>query len=628
MLKLTRHLFCWQPRAEYADYYERALYNHILASQNPETGMMCYYVPLRSGSQKRYNNPFGSFWCCTGTGIENHAKYGDSIYFHNDTNLWVNLFIASELNWKAKGLRLRQETKYPDQDYSRLTFTCNRPVELKLNIRRPYWALSGFAISVNGKKVSDSSKPGSYVNVSRTWKSGDNVEIKMPFTLRTEGFRDNPSRIAFMNGPLVLCAEVEQRENYPAIVAKPDRILTAIKSIPREPSHFIGSPKIFRTADSTRGEDITLEAFYQMHGNRRYVVYWDVFTPIQWQAKEERYKAELATQKQLEARTVDEVHTGEAQNERDHNLQGERTSAGVFSGRRWRHATGGGWFSYDVKVLPDQPLDLLVTYWGSDGGNRVFDIIVEGTKIATQQLQNNRPGEFYNEVYHIRESLTGRKNKVTVKFQAHPDAWAGGIFGLRILKPKSKQTSEASTPVIFKDNFDGKLAKDWTWLRENQQAWRIKERALEIRVEPGLANTVKNALLRTAPNRKEGKFAVEVTVTNNTRPTRQYEQAGITWYNNGRPVFKLVKELIDGGLFIIPGRKPMASKSVQLRLVVTDNSFTAQFRPDATGPFQTAATGRLPKPGNDQVSIQCYNGPPDAEHWIRFDDFRILQLSD
>jgi hypothetical protein len=117
-------------------------------------------------------------------------------------------------------------------------------------------------------------------------------------------------------------------------------------------------------------------------------------------------------------------------------------------------------------------------------------------------------------------------------------------------------------------------------------------------------------------------------VTNTIKPTRQYEQAGITWYNNGKPVFKLVKELVDGQLMIIPGRKPMTSKTVQLRLIVTANSFIAQYRPDARGEFQTAATGKLPPPGDDEVSIQCYNGPADANHWIRFDDFRILELSD
>ncbi|MEE9357013.1 MAG: hypothetical protein V3U62_01405, partial [Sedimenticolaceae bacterium] len=162
--------------------------------------------------------------------------------------------------------------------------------------------------------------------------------------------------------------------------------------------------------------------------------------------------------------------------------------------------------------------------------------------------------------------------------------------------------------------------------RENPQAWRIRQGALEIRVEPGVANTVRNALVRRAPDRSRGKFAIDVTVTNTTMPTRQYEQAGITWYHNGKPVFKLVKELVNGELLIVPGFKPMPNKTVQLRLIVTGGNFVAQFRPDAEGNFQTAATGKLPAPGDDQVSIQCYNGPANAEHWIRFDDFRISEL--
>jgi len=188
--------------------------------------------------------------------------------------------------------------------------------------------------------------------------------------------------------------------------------------------------------------------------------------------------------------------------------------------------------------------------------------------------------------------------------------------------------SAAEPEMVFKDTFDGKPAEGWTWLRENSDAWRIKDDALEIRVQPGVAGNVKNALVRPAPDRSQGKYAIEVTVTSHTVPTQLFEQAGITWYNNDRPVFKLVKELVHGKLLIIPGAKPMAAKSVQLRLIVTADSWTAQYRPEAKGEFQTAATGKLPAPGKDQVSIQCYNGPPEAEHWIRFDDFRILKLAE
>ncbi|MHC4403257.1 MAG: hypothetical protein ACYTG0_26665 [Planctomycetota bacterium] len=188
--------------------------------------------------------------------------------------------------------------------------------------------------------------------------------------------------------------------------------------------------------------------------------------------------------------------------------------------------------------------------------------------------------------------------------------------------------SAAEPKVIFEDKFQKKLGEGWTWLREHAGAWRIEDEALEIHVEPGVAKTVKNALVRAAPDRGKGRYAVEVTVRNMTPPTRQYEQAGITWYHDGKPVFKLVKELIDGKTWIIPGKKPMPAEAVQLRLIVTADRWTAQYRPDAKGKFLVAKEGKLPPPGKDQVSIQCYNGPPDAEHWIRFDDFRILQWAD
>lgn len=180
--------------------------------------------------------------------------------------------------------------------------------------------------------------------------------------------------------------------------------------------------------------------------------------------------------------------------------------------------------------------------------------------------------------------------------------------------------------VVFEEPFERELHEDWTWIREDPAAWRIFDNGLEIRLDPGDAQTVKNALVRPAPDRSEGTFAVELTVTNLEEPVQQWEQAGITWYQNGEPVFKLVKELVDGNRVIVPGFKSVDHETVQLRLIVTADRWTAAFRPNAEGEFQTAATGDLPPPGNDEVSIQGYHGPPDAEHWIRFTDFRILKL--
>lgn len=435
MLKLTRHLFCWEPKAEYADYYERALYNHILASQNPETGMMCYYVPLRSGSERNYNGPNDSFWCCTGTGVENHSKYGDSIYFHNDRELYVNLFIASELNWKAKGLALRQETKFPDEGASKLVFACDKPVELSLNIRHPAWATEGFEIRVNGKAQSVASKPGSYAVVARKWKKDDTVEITMPFTLRTESFHDNPDRFAFMDGPLVLGAAVDARKPFPGVVAEKGTVVASLKPVAGKPDTFASPSDVFLVPGETGGYSVTLEPFYKLY-NRRYEVYWDRFTPEQWQAKQEAYKVEQARQKELDARTVDYVNPGEEQNERDHNMKGENTDTREFNDRSFRYANTNGWFSWDLKVLLDQAQELRVALGGGGRGGSAVEIYVDDTKLATEQLTGGRgqPGSNFK-VYPLSAELMKGKEKITVKFQAPENSRVGGVYGVRVLKP-------------------------------------------------------------------------------------------------------------------------------------------------------------------------------------------------
>ncbi len=182
--------------------------------------------------------------------------------------------------------------------------------------------------------------------------------------------------------------------------------------------------------------------------------------------------------------------------------------------------------------------------------------------------------------------------------------------------------------TLFEDRFEGKLDAGWSWLREHPGAWRFKDEALEIRVEPGVATTVRNALVRPAPDRQKGRIAIEVTVTFTAPPSNQYEQAGLTWYQQAKPVFKVVHELIDGKTYIIPGKKPTATNVMHLRLTLTADSYLAQFRPEGQTEFQTAASGPLAPSPEEQISIQCYNGPPQAEHWMRFDNFRILELTE
>ena len=429
MLKLTGHLFTWEPKAEYADYYERALYNHILASQNPKTGMMCYYVPLKSGTEKVYNTPDDSFWCCTGTGVENHARYGDAIYFHSGKQaLYVNLFIASELKWN--GVTVRQETQFPTEGATRLTFTCEKPSRFTLFLRHPGWCGSGFRVRVNGKEVLGGA-PSSFVGIARTWKSGDRVEVTMPLELHTEAFRDNPRRVAFLDGPIVLASPVVRTGASLSIVSKQvPQPAACFRPVAGESMTFVANGLSVRTNDGKASSKVELTPFYAMH-DRPYEVYWDVLTSEQLQKQEDERKAEAARVRELDAKTVDVVRPGRG--ERSHKLAGEKMGDGLFSDRHWRHATDGGWFSWDLKVAPDADQDLYCLYWGSDVG-REFDVLVDGVRIATQRLQNNRPDQFFDQTYRIPADLVKGKSKVTVRFQAHPGGMAGGVFECRIVK--------------------------------------------------------------------------------------------------------------------------------------------------------------------------------------------------
>ena len=289
MLKLTRHLFCWNPDARYADYYERALFNSILSTQDPETAMCMYFVPLASGYWKVFNTPYDSFWCCTGTGIENHAKYGDSIYFHDDKGVFVNLFIASELDWPDKDIRIRQETNFPEQQGTTLIIKAEKKVPLLLHIRIPYWAAKPFTVRINGKKQRISGEPGSYLTLNRTWQNGDRVKIDMPMSLHLHPMPDDRSLAAIMYGPLVMAGELgtegmDHKTKYvesqgvlrsvpaletPSFVADVNGLDAWVKPIP-------GNPLTFRTVNAGKPTDVTLTPFYKLFG-QRYAIYWRIY---------------------------------------------------------------------------------------------------------------------------------------------------------------------------------------------------------------------------------------------------------------------------------------------------------------------------------------------------------------
>ena len=431
MLKFTRPLFAWTGQARYMDYYERALLNHILASQNPEDGMTCYFLPLAQGARKTYSTPFNAFWCCTGTGMENHVRYGEQIYSHHGPDLYVNLFIASTLDWPEQGLRLRQQTRFPESGRVRLSLRLERPLESTLRIRRPFWATGEMTLRVNGQPQEVSAKPGSYIELRRTWQDGDRVAIELPMSLRIEAMPDNPDRIAILYGPLVLAGEFGDR--------KPEPWVPVLMTQDPDPSNWIeripGPMLRFRTVGVGRPSDFTLIPLYRLHG-QWYSVYFDRFTEEQWNERQAAYEAGQKRLRELQARTVDFVQPGEMQPERDHRFAGEQTYAGTHRGRGWRDARNGGWFSFELKVVADESLDLVCTYWGDDAGDRQFDVLVDGQKLATQVLNRNAPGRFFEVAYPLPDEMLRGKETITVRFQAHPGKTAGGVFGCRILTRK------------------------------------------------------------------------------------------------------------------------------------------------------------------------------------------------
>jgi DUF1680 family protein len=441
MLKLTRHLFSWSPSVELMDFYERGLYNHILASQDPATGMVIYYCPLKPGAFKSYSTPDNSFWCCVGTGLENHSKYPDTIYFHDDTSLYVNLLIPSELTWKEKGLVVRQETRFPEDDTARLSFRADTPVRLAVKVRYPAWARSGITLAVNGRTEAADAKPGSYVTVDREWKTGDTLQVRVAMTLRLEAMPDTPNVVAVLYGPILLAGDLGKEDlddarRYgpsapplgrmktpviPAFVTDRVKLFAAITPV-------AGAPLTFRTSGVGQPGDVTLIPFYKA-SDMRYSVYWNVYTPAEW----EKRKAELATtearRKDVESRTLDRVNPDSDESEKAHAFQGDNAMQPYFEGRRGRE-TRAGWFSYELKIAPDRPLTLVCTYRGSEGRRRIFDILVDGQKIATETLAYH-PTELLDVEYAVPEALTRGKSRITVRFQPQKEAATASVFEIR-----------------------------------------------------------------------------------------------------------------------------------------------------------------------------------------------------
>jgi DUF1680 family protein len=440
MIKMSRTLFSVDPDIRYADFHERALFNHILASQDPIDGRVCYMVPVGRAVQHEYQDKYEDFTCCVGSGMESHALHGYGVYYESTDKLWVSLFAPSTADWAAAGVHVEMTTDFPIGQSASLTLRPQTPTKFTLAVRRPYWAREGFTVRVNGRALTDVPPPDSYVQITRLWKRGDTVALVLPKALRTEPLPDNPNRLALMWGPLVLAGDLGQErpeekqerttaphEYAPALVTSSQAVTDWLKPVE-------GRTAVFHTTGVGLKSDVTFVPFFQLP-RRAYAIYWDVFSPDEWRKKSEAYAAEREKQKKLEAATVAFAQPGQMQAERDFNQQGEDSSPFQLLGRFGRRGTK--WFSFDTPVDESHPELLIVTFSNQARRRGTFEILVEGKKIGERNIERLSPEkeiQFTDVEYSIPADLIHGKQKVTVRFETAPDGEIPGVFGIRIVR--------------------------------------------------------------------------------------------------------------------------------------------------------------------------------------------------
>ena len=453
MLKLTEELHRRNPEARFADYYELATFNHILSSQHPEHGGYVYFTPARPRHYRNYSAPNEAMWCCVGTGMENHGKFGQFIYTHVGDALYVNLFVASELNWREKGLTLRQETAFPYAETSRITITSGKG-EFPLQVRYPGWVKpSSFEVKVNGQPVQIITGPSSYVTINRKWKKGDIIDITFPMHNSIKYLPNEPQYIAMMHGPIMLAAKTGT-EDLAHLIADDSRfgqyasgkklpineapilvndnledIANQLQPIAGKPLHFTLSTKMENAIHSE------IQPFFEIH-DARYMMYWLALS-------EENYKGyldDLAKKEQerqaLEARTVDKVQPGEQQPEADHFMETDRSQVGNTNDVFFRDASDSHYFSYLMQTGGQTDLSLRLKYWGvGEWKSHEFDIFVDD--VLVKEVNNTgkyRISEFKYETYPVPAELLKDKKQVRVKFVAKPRKQIGEIYEVRLVK--------------------------------------------------------------------------------------------------------------------------------------------------------------------------------------------------
>lgn len=454
MLKLSRCLFDDTHQSRYADFYERALFNHIRSAQHPRHGGYVYFTSARPRHYRVYSQVNQAMWCCVGTGMEDHGKYGEFIYSHRgDDSLFVNLFVPSRLDWRAQRTSVTQDTRFPYSQQSAITVSVRRPRTFTILVRRPAWC-GGFGVAVNGQPA-DVTEANGYVAIRRQWRNGDRVTVSLPMNIHVEPLSHYEDYVALMYGPILLGAKTGT-EHLDGLLAGEDRmghnasgpylslteapILVGDRSqLPSMIEPVCPDSLTFRIRQDcynvSRFAGLVLQPFSTIH-DARYMIYW-------WQMPTASYRQMMAARAEeerrtvaLDHRTIDYVAPGQQQSESDHFLQGERSRTGNYQNEFFRTTKGIGWFSYQMSTHGEtDSVSLMLRYWGDERGSRTFHILVDGEEIATTTAANRWNWRaFVEEEYPIPARLLQGKRSITVRFQPEHRHAVGSIYYVRLLR--------------------------------------------------------------------------------------------------------------------------------------------------------------------------------------------------
>ncbi|MBC8620345.1 glycoside hydrolase family 127 protein [Parabacteroides faecis] len=453
MLRLTEAIYQDFPKPEMIDYYERVLINHLLGAYEPETGMIAYMIKLQPGGFKTHSTPYNSFWCCTGTGLESPAKFQKMIYTHDQTSLFVNLFIPSEVQWKEKGVTIRQLTKIPEEEQTTLEIQLKNEKDFSLKIRHPYWVKKGeMSITINGEKQKLSSSPSEFVELKRLWKNNDKIVIQLPMQLNVNPLTSSNKFVSFSYGPVILAAElgingVEKKDFWD----KPDNwgYRTSVEQrIPLEDISWLAgssseilkntrliskSPLTFKTENVGIPYDYMLIPFYKIHFSR-YIVYFprgnaSDITKLQ------------QSKKSLEEKTIDWVNIGNDDSEKIHKIEAINSWVDNNLRSSSRRAANGGYFMYNLKSIPDKKLALNLVLDKNDSEDQIFDVLIDGKQVTTldyNQIIQISSSPSKTTIIPIPESLTKGKTDITVKFHAKRKKSTAIIYDLRLILDDNK----------------------------------------------------------------------------------------------------------------------------------------------------------------------------------------------